>query len=185
MALPNDKVGKEILLKITDYENYWFLQSENTAEKDKMFFCVNYIKAIGQLYLRYNQNRSKTNGVLNYGDEMLAIHKTMLNLTDKMIETADKFIIDHPDLTEIQKNGLQKMKHGLNNIISGTFSIITREFTEYTKNDICDLSKVFFDFYKKNRNSIDEISKNQFDNECINLHKNHKIECVRNSASIK
>ncbi len=182
IPLPSNNKGKEVFEKIANYENYWFFQSEEFTNKDKMFFCLDIMKPISQYYLKYYQSGTKNNGVLNNGTEILTIQKTLIKIMDKMLELTDDFVAKNPNLTEIQKEGLKKIKFGLNSFISGTIMILNNEYTNYLENDICDLSNVFFNFYKKNRNTIDEVSKNEFDKECANLNKNHKLDCIKKSA---
>lgn len=184
LSLPDKNNGEEILLKITHYENYWFLQSNDFSEREKLIICQNILGTTNKLWLKYYQNYKIVNNKINYSSEIISIQLFSLKLTNKMLQIANQHAKENPNLTATQIDGLEHMKNGLNKYISVIFQILDKGYTAFQDEDICNLSSNFFEFYNINRNSLDDVSRKQFDNETYLLHKNHKQKCVQNTAII-
>lgn len=143
------------------------------------------IANVRQLYSTYMKRTDNINGIFTYSYEMCSLNKTLILTLNKQLELTDQFLIEHPNLTDTQKEGLQQMKKGLNTFISGELITIKDEYKFYNETDICGMSETFFNFYKNNRNRIDEISKNEFDKKIKDIQQNHSLDCVKKSASIQ
>ncbi|RYU93341.1 hypothetical protein [Emticicia agri] len=185
LALPSTKnETKDLFFKISNFENYWFFKSEVIGYQDKMTFLLMVQKPLLTLYFTYISSAKEINGVIDYSTEMVSLQLIAIKLTDLQIEYTEKFIVANPNLTKIQQDGLQKMKTGLNTFISGNIATLKDEYIYYLEDDICRLSKVFFDFYRKNRLPIDEISRNEFDKNIKLMGETHKLACVKNLAKL-
>lgn len=185
LPLPNSTdASKAIISKLTDYTNYWFFTSDAVSENEKIFADLNILNGISQLVVVYHQAGSNSDQVLNYSNEAMLMMCTMMKLMGTEMGLAQNFMTTHPDLNDVQKEGIRKMKMGLNTTISGMLTVIQTDYVQYNESDVCFLANVFFDFYKEQRDRIDEVSRNEFDKKRDDISKNHKYDCVRRSATM-
>lgn len=185
LALPSTKnESKDIFFKISSFENYWFLDSESIGIQEKVLSLTDIQKPLMRLYLKYMLDSKETNGVFNNSNEITSLQAVIVKFTDKQIEFTEKFLVGNPNLTKIQQDGLKKMTSGLNTFVSASFTIIKDEYIYYHEADICRVSKVFFDFYKKNRHFFEEASRKEFDKNIKVISDTHKLACVKNFAKL-
>jgi len=187
LELPSKKNNAlKITDKITDYNDYWFFESTEITDDEKLLISLDFIEPVKDLMLVYYSFEYENDGQkLKYGYEISNYQKAILKILDEQLEQFDIFLENHPELSDGQKEGEAQVKRGLTTVISGMFTVIKDEYINFKNDDICALSEVFFEFYNKNRNRIDDDSKKEFDNLTKKLNTESPLECVRKAAVLK
>lgn len=171
----------ELLTKLTNYNDYWFLNSDYLSESSKFEFTNNFEPALAKLMVKYIM-QGYDNQKLIYSKEAVQCNIALLKILNKNIQLANNFVRQNPNLSEIQKQGLAQMKQGLNTVLTGTFITLQNDYKYYNEEDICKLSPVIFDFYNNIKNSIDDVSRKEFDQKAISIQNNHELKCVKATA---
>ena len=182
LELPSHNNNSIYLLnKLTDYNEYWFLRSHTYAENSKFDFTLNFGNSLSKLLVKY-MKQGDNDQKLIYSFESVKCYIALLKILTKNIEYAENILKQNPELSDIQKDGLAKMKHGTSTVLSGCFITLQNDYKYYNVEDICELSPVIFGFYKKNRSFIGQESRNEFDQKIILIRKEHPLECVKKAA---
>ncbi len=182
-AKRNNAAG--ILNKITDYSDYWFFKSEAFSTKQKAMFFVQLQEPLGQLTLVYSKLELGNSPKLKYSYESIRCQLAILNVLGESIDLVKIFLEESPNLSEIQKEGLIKMQHGVNTAIAGMLQTLEKEFMYYDESDICMASNVFFPFYNKVRSAIDEVTRNELDSKIKKIHSEAKLACIRGKSIVE
>ena len=117
---------------------------------------------------------------MKYSNEITKFQILIIKNLDKQIEFLELFLKENPNLNENQKNGLIKLKKGINTVISGNFITLENDYKSYEISDICLLGDVFFEFYNRHRIAIDENSRNEFDKTMKKINLESKLDCLKN-----
>lgn len=171
----------DVFERITSYDNYWFLETEDNSLNDKASFSLNLLGLIKTILLNYYQKGEIINGKLLYEKETTAFMILACKIIAGQADLVDQLMKANPNLTKTQLDGLEKFASGISIIVSGLLITIEKEYMYYSVESICKLSKSLKNFYFKTKSRIAVDLKRDFDRRLITIRKGHPIQCVRES----
>lgn len=177
--------SKALLEKVTDYQNYWFLNSSYHNLNDRFTFNLSLQAYLSTIAISYYQKSKIVNGKMLFEKEIAAFYALMYNITQNQLELADEFTKANPNLNEVQRDGLKKMIHGGNTMISGGLTTFKKEYTYFSAESVCHIATAFNHFYLTLQPKIDQTSQTEFAKRIDRIIKTHPLPCLKDALQSK
>lgn len=171
--------------KITLYNNYSFLENNNTDINDRIPASLALSALTQKLMVGYYVKGLDTNKKFVYDKEIADCINLLCAMNANQNKLMDEFVAITPNLDSVQLDGIEKMKVGHAIMIAGLLITIDKEYSLYTAPSICKLAATVKSFYLSIRNKMKAELRTDYDARIMQIAQNHPNECARKAINIE
>lgn len=171
--------------KITSYNNYNFLEHNNTDINDRIPASLALSALTQKLILGYYVKGLNSNKKFVYDKEIADCMNLLCAMNATQSKLMDAFVAITPNLDSVQLNGIEKMKAGHALMIGGLLITIDKEYSLYSEPSICKVAATAKNFYLSIRDKMKAEVRDDYDARIMQIAKKHSNECVRKAITIE
>jgi hypothetical protein len=173
------KNNSQLLLKLTEYQNYWFFDSEFLPLNERIIAIANITKLVITIMLNYYKKSTLEKGKLTYEKEIASFFQLSLKISKATFTLSEEYVRENPKLTEQQTQSLQQMIRGASGTIAGSLQTLENEYSYFSEGSICLMGSNLKEFYMVVSPKLNNDVKSEFDKRITKIAQSHKIECLR------